>query len=185
MDLSNKYDVSPTLAQLADTNVDTLFQSGKVAMSFLGSWRMSSYASNDDVKDKFDIAVLPKGKERASIINGLSFAGSTKTKYEAEVKKFLAFLASEEAQTIQAENGTAISARNATSEKWVKTYPNYNAQVFLDMKEYSVPVSTSLTKAKWGNTEREMIKKMMMGEISVKEGAKVIADEMNKLFEAE
>ena len=185
VDLSNKYNISPTLAQLADTNVDTLFQSGKVAMSFLGSWRMSSYASNNDVKDKFDIAVLPQGKQRASIINGLSFAGSAKTKHEAEVKKFLSFLASEEAQSLQAESGTAISARNATSEKWVNTYPNYNAQVFLDMKEYSVPVSTSLTKAKWGNTEREMIKKMMMGEISVEEGAKVIADEMNKLFEAE
>ena len=185
VDLSNKYGVSPSLAQLADTNVDTLFQSGKVAMSFLGSWRMSSYASNNDIKDKFDVAVLPKGRERASIINGLSFAGSAKTKHEPEVRKFLSFLASEEAQSLQAESGTAISAREGTSEKWVSTYPNYDVQVFLDMKEYSVPVSTSLTKAKWGNTEREMIKKMMMGEISVEEGAKVIADEMNKLSEAE
>lgn len=48
------------------------------------------------------------------------------------------------------------------------------------MKEYSVPVATSLTKAKWGKTEREMIKKMMMGEITVQEGSKVIYDEMTK-----
>lgn len=182
VDLSNKYEISPTLAQIADTNVHTLFQSGKVAMTFFGSWRMSTYASNDDIKDKFDVAVLPKGDERASIINGLSFAGSAKTKYPEQVKKFLSFLASEEAQNLQAENGTAISARNGASEKWINTYPNYNAKVFLDMKEYSVPVSTSLTKAKWGNTEREMVKKMMMGEVSVEEGAKVIADEMNKLL---
>ena len=178
--LANKYDISPTLAQLADTNVDTLFQSGKVAMSYLGSWRMSSYVANKDIADKFNVAVLPKGKERASIINGLSFVGNASTKHPEEVKKFLSFLASEEAQDLQASNGTAISARNGSAEEWVKTYPNHNVQVFLDMKEYSVPVATSLTKAKWGKTEREMIKKMMMGEITVQEGSKVIYDEMTK-----
>lgn len=180
VDLANKYDISPTLAQLADTNVDTLFQSGKVAMSYLGSWRMSSYVANKDIADKFNVAVLPKGKERASIINGLSFVGNASTKHPEEVKKFLSFLASEEAQDLQASNGTAISARNGSAEEWVKTYPNHNVQVFLDMKEYSVPVATSLTKAKWGKTEREMIKKMMMGEITVQEGSKVIYDEMTK-----
>ena len=111
VDLANKYDISPTLAQLADTNVDTLFQSGKVAMSYLGSWRMSSYVANKDIADKFDIAVLPKGKERASIINGLSFVGNASTKHPEEVKKFLSFLASKESQDLQASNGTAISAR--------------------------------------------------------------------------
>lgn len=184
-DLSNKYGVSPSLAQLADTNVDTLFQSGKLAMTFFGSWKVGSYMANEDIKDKFNVAVLPKGKEQASIINGLSFAGSVKTKHPEQVKTFLSFLASEEAQNLQAENGTAVSARDGAAEKWISTYPNHNVKVFLDMKDYSVPVSTSLTKAKWGNTEREMVKKMMMGEISVKEGAKVIADEMNKLLETE
>lgn len=185
VDLANKHGVSPTLAQLADTHTDSLFQSGKVAMSFLGSWRMSSYASNEDIKDKFDVAVLPKGDKQASVINGLSFAGNANSKHPEETKLFLEFLASQEAQDLQAELGAAISARNGSAEKWVKTYQNHNVQVFLDMKEYSVPVSTSLTKAKWGITEKDMIKKMMTGEISVEEGAKVIADEMDKLLATE
>lgn len=185
VDLANKHGVSPTLAQLADTHTDSLFQSGKVAMSFLGSWRMSSYALNEDIKDKFDVAVLPKGDKQASVINGLSFAGNANSKHPEETKLFLEFLASQEAQDLQAELGAAISARNGSAEKWVKTYQNHNVQVFLDMKEYSVPVSTSLTKAKWGITEKDMIKKMMTGEISVEEGAKVIADEMDKLLATE
>lgn len=185
VDLANKHGVSPTLAQLADTHTDSLFQSGKVAMSFLGSWRMSSYASNEDIKDKFDVAVLSKGDKQASVINGLSFAGNANSKHPEETKLFLEFLASQEAQDLQAELGAAISARNGSAEKWVKTYQNHNVQVFLDMKEYSVPVSTSLTKAKWGITEKDMIKKMMTGEISVEEGAKVIADEMDKLLATE
>lgn len=185
VDLANKHGVSPTLAQLADTHTDSLFQSGKVAMSFLGSWRMSSYASNEDIKDKFDVSVLPKGDKQASVINGLSFAGNANSKHPEETKLFLEFLASQEAQDLQAELGAAISARNGSAEKWVKTYQNHNVQVFLDMKEYSVPVSTSLTKAKWGITEKDMIKKMMTGEISVEEGAKVIADEMDKLLATE
>lgn len=185
VDLANKHGVSPTLAQLSDTNVDTMFQSGKVAMTFLGSWRMSSYVANEDIKEIFDVAPLPKGNQNGNVINGLSFAGSANTKYPEAVKTFLSFLASEEAQLLQAEMGTAISARNDAANLWVKTYPNNNVQVFLDMVEYAVPVSTSLTKSKWGEVEREMIKKMMVGEITVEEGAKVIADEMNKLLASE
>ena len=184
-DLALKEKVSPTLAQLADTNQEAMFQSGKLAMAFMGSWRMSTTAKNEDIKDSFDIAVLPEGEVEASVINGLSFAGSNKTEHPEEVKKFLSFLASEKAQNKQAEEGTAISARKGSDKKWIETYPNYNAQAYLDMEPYAVPVSTSLTKAEWVITEKEMMKKMLTGELSVEEGTNAIAKEMDSLLKTE
>lgn len=171
---------SPTLAQFSDTNRDLFFTSGKIGMMFLGSWRINDYSKNTDINDKFDLAVLPKGKMNATIINGLSFAGAKNTEYPEEVKLFLSFLASEEAQLLQASDGTAISARGNTGEAWLKNYPNYNVKVIMDMVSSAVPMPTSLTKASWLVKEQEMIKKMMLGDIDVTKGAKEIADFMNK-----
>lgn len=184
-DLTLKDNVSPSLAQLADTNQEALFQSGKLAMAYMGSWRVATTVKNEDIKDKFDVSVLPKGVKEASIINGLSFAANNRTKHPEEVKDFLAYLASEEAQDKQAELGTAISARGNSAEKWVATYPDYNVQAYLDMEPTAVPVSTSLTKAQWHITEKEMMKKMLSGEISVEEGTETIAKEMDKLLKTE
>lgn len=179
-DLILKEKVAPTLAELSDTHYMSIFQSGRAGMCLVGSWQMSSYASNEDIKGKFDLAVLPMDKQRATIINGLSFAGNAKTSHQAETETLLTFLASEEAQAIQAETGAAISAYEGTSEKWLGTFPEYNTKVFLDMKKYAVPVPTSNTKSKWNEVMTEMIKSMMMGEISVDDGAKVIAEKMDE-----
>lgn len=149
-------------------------------MCLVGSWQMSSYAGNEDIKGKFDLAVLPMDKERATIINGLSFVGNVKTENKAEVETLLQYLASEEAQAIQAESGAAISAYESTSEKWLGTYPEYNTKVFLDMVEYAVPVPTSNTKSKWNEVVTDMVKSMMMGEVSVEDGVKVIAESMDE-----
>lgn len=184
-DLILKEKVSPTLAQMTDTHYVSMFQSGKAAMCLIGSWQLGAYAGNADIKDKFDLAVLPQDKQRATMINGLSFAGSTKTEHPEEVKLLLQYLASEPAQALQAELGTAISAYNGTSENWLKTYPQYNSKVFLDMLEYANPVPTSNTKSKWGEVVTEMVKKMLTGEISVQDGTKVIAEEMDKLLVTE
>lgn len=179
-DLILKEKVSPTLAELSDTHFMSIFQSGRAGMCLVGSWQMSAYASNEDIKGKFDLAVLPQDKQRATIINGLSFAGNANTSHKAEMEILLTFLASEEAQAIQAESGAAISAYKGTSEKWLGTFPEYNTKVFLEMEEYAVPVPTSNTKSKWNEVVTEMIKSMMMGEVSVEEGTKVIAEKMDE-----
>lgn len=179
-DLILKEKVAPTLAELSDTHYMSMFQSGRGGMCLVGSWQMSAYAGNEDIKGKFDMAVLPKDQKQATIINGLSFTGNAKTEHKAETELLLQFLASEEAQTIQADSGAAISAYAEASEKWLKTYPEYNTKVFLDMVEYAVPVPTSNTKSKWNEVVTDVVKSMMMGEVSVEEGTKIIAESMDE-----
>ena len=96
-DLMLKDGVSPSLESFTDMGNDDQFQAGKVAMVFVGSWMMSAYTSNEFIKDKFDVAVLPQGKQRASIYNGLGYAGAYNTANPEIVKDFIAFCGSEQA----------------------------------------------------------------------------------------
>ena len=70
--------VSPSLESFVDMGVDDQFRAGKLAMCFTGSWNMSAYTANEVINGKFDLCVLPKGKVRASIYNGLGYAGSAR-----------------------------------------------------------------------------------------------------------
>ena len=107
-DLMLKDGVSPSLESFTDMGNDDQFQAGKVAMVFVGSWMMSAYTSNEFIKDKFDVAVLPQGKQRASIYNGLGYAGAYNTANPEIVKDFIAFCGSEQANILQAQNKAAI-----------------------------------------------------------------------------
>ena len=58
---------------------------------------------DNEYKDRVDVAVLPKGKQRAVIFNGLGNVIAANTKYPEEAWQFLKFLSSEEAHLIQEE----------------------------------------------------------------------------------
>jgi len=179
-DLILKHKVSPTLAQMTDTTPIALFTSGKVAMMFMGSWMITELTTNENTKEVADIAILPKGKTRATIYNGLGNSISAKTKYPEEAKKFLKFLGSKEANLIQAEHGSAIPAFEGTQAPWIQYNTKYNLWAFVEMLDYGIPFPSSETKNKWERNEETYRLKMFSGEISVEEGCKALAEEMNE-----
>ncbi len=96
---------SPTITELQDPDKLSRFQSGRLAMMIEGNWFAPGFLKNDYLVENVASAVLPKGKVNATITNGLGWAASANTKYPEEVKKLMAFLASEDANKIQAETG--------------------------------------------------------------------------------
>lgn len=95
LDLQKKYKVSPTQEQLTEMSHHDYFKTGKAAMVFLGSWEIKGYiAAMEELGQKFDIAVMPVGPTgtRATIYNGLTYAGYEGTKQPEIVKSFLTFL---------------------------------------------------------------------------------------------
>ena len=48
---------------MTETSPQDLFQSGRVAMVFQGSWMIPQFMKNDAIKDKIDIAPMPKIKK--------------------------------------------------------------------------------------------------------------------------
>lgn len=184
-DMILEHGVSPTLEYFAENGKNETFTSGKLAMYITGSWKMKSFSSNEYIGDKMDVAVLPKGKKRASISNGLTYAGAATTNHPEEVKAFLSFAGSEEANIIQGKSGAAIPAYEGTQSHWVELFTGYNVQAFIDMLDYSVPFPTSPSKPKWGDVEKSTLTAYGAGELTAEEAFSFLAEEMDKILAKE
>lgn len=158
--------VSPSLESQTDMSPDDQFTSGRIAMHYVGSWMMSSYTSNELINGKFDLAVLPMGKTRASIYNGLGYAGAATTKYPEVVKDFIAFLGTEEAMKIQAENKAAIPAYAGTEHYFTDLF-DFNVKCYADMIEYGVQSPFSPYKTLWYDAQTEMMTSILSGQSTV------------------
>jgi multiple sugar transport system substrate-binding protein len=181
-DLINKEKVSPTLAQLAENDPQTMFQSGKVAMITHGSWMPGVFKANDYTLKNADCAVLPQGKIRAAELNGLGYSVFSKTKHPEAAKKFVAFLASKKGNEIQAETGTAIPAYKGLAEGWVKSYPEFKVQAFVDELAYGVMRPFNATTLKWENLQTETLNEAFSGKMTVAEAAKKIQEGTDKII---
>lgn len=184
-DLINVHKVSPTMAQMTDTEPLNMFMSGKVAMLWEGSWNALEFSSNDYLKDKLGVAALPKGKQQAVVIHGLGNVMAKNTKHPKEAWEFLKFLGSKEVADIHTKTGVAIPAYNGTQEAWVKSIPQLDLQVFIDQLAYSKPYPISKYTAKWASLQDEILKKAWAGQVPVEEAAKEMAQKMNEALAAE
>lgn len=123
-----------------------LFSSGKIAMHYGGSWMAKRF---NEASPSIDVAPLPKGKQRASIIHGLGQVVWAGGQHKDAAKAFVAFLATKEAQEILANESAVIPAMNGLQEKWVGGIPTMDLRVFLDAVGYSVPFPVTPKGPEW------------------------------------
>jgi multiple sugar transport system substrate-binding protein len=185
VDLSQKYKVSPTQQQFADTSFDQYFESGKAAMGLFGSWMVSEFKSNDYVSKNCNVAVIPHGETQATIINGLGNSVSAKTKHPAEALKFADFLGTKEANTLQAEKGAAIPAYNGTAQPFIDNTKQFNLKLYPEMLKYAVLYPNSATKSKWYEIQNDTMTKVYSGQLTVAQGCDQINTQMNALLATE
>jgi multiple sugar transport system substrate-binding protein len=174
-----KAGASPTQAAMTETYPTTMFTSGKLAMYWGGSWNASEFGTNPATKDSVDVAVLPKGKQRATVIHGLANVVYAKTKHPKQAWEFVKFLGSEQAAKIQAETGTVIPAYEGTQETWVKSMPQFNLKAYLDELEYAKPYPVSKNTAVWNKLEADLLTPAWAGTTPVEDAAKKLAGEMD------
>jgi multiple sugar transport system substrate-binding protein len=92
LDLIYKYGCAPKIQEVRESGAANMFQTGLVAMMPYISANLKQYA--EVLGKDLGVAPLPKQKQRASVYHNLAYAASAKTRFPAETKKFLAFLAS-------------------------------------------------------------------------------------------
>jgi len=185
VDLSQKYKVSPTAQQFADTSRDQYFESGRAAMAFFGSWMVSELKANDYVTQNCDVAIIPFGKKKATLYNGLGNAVSAKTKNPDAAWNFLEYLGTKEANAIQAEKGAAIPAYKGTEQAWIDNNKQFNVKVYPQMLQYANIYPNSETRARWDALENEIFSKVWAGQVSVEDGCNSLAKQMNDLLATE
>ena len=179
-DMSNTYKVSPTISQFAETTIYQMFMSGKLAMAPLYSSQLLQLTANTDIKDKFDVAELPKGKVKATIVACDGFVAPAKNNNSEETLKLLSFLASKEAMKMYGEKGIFIPAYNGLEDTYLKKYSKYNTAAIKSSFSFGVTNPVSRSKSAWSATEADIMTKILNNTIPVEEGCKTIATEMNK-----
>ncbi len=176
-----EHQVSPSLETFVDNSYIELFQAGKVAMSFIGSWMLSEFTNNAEFVGKFDLAVLPKGKERGTIYNGLGWAASAGTKHPEVVKDFIAFCGSEEANVIYAQNKAAIPAFSGTEHYFTDQF-DFNVSAFTEQLEYGTQYYYDITKALWGDKLlNETLTLAYTGELTMEEACMQIHENITQI----
>lgn len=180
-DLIDKYEVSPTQAQMETTEPVSMFESGKVAMIYLASYYVPEFRENEYTNEHADVTSLPKLKQKSNVIHGLGNVVASNSKNKDAAWKFVQFLGSEEAGMIQSENGL-LSAYEGTQDNWIEATPEFNLQVFLDAEDYAEPYPVSKDTAKWHTIMQDDLAKAWSGQLSVEEVSKKIAEQMEDVL---
>lgn len=113
------------------------FESGNAAMTPAGHWVVPLYSAVDF---KWDVAPLPKGKVRATIVNSVGFVIARDTKHPQEAWAFLKHLVGEPGQTKVTSLGLGVPSLKAiaNSDVYLKqTTAPINHKLFLDVMEYA------------------------------------------------
>jgi multiple sugar transport system substrate-binding protein len=162
-----------------------MFEAGKIAMYWGGSWDAVEFGNNALTKAQADVAVLPQGSKRATVIHGLANVVFARGKHKAQAADFAKFLASKEAAEIQASTGTVIPAYTGTQSAWIKAHPEFHLQSFLDELPYSQPYPVSANTAAWNTLETDILTKAWAGDEPVDKAAKDLAAQMNEVLKKE
>ena len=185
IDLINE-GVSPTLAQTTDTSADALFESGKLAMCWAGSYMTPEYVANDIIKGKIDLVEAPglNGK-KSNLINGLANCIYANTKYPEQAFKFVSWLGGPDAMKIQGESGVVISARNDATQYFSASNPELNLAAYTNQVDCASVYPCTIDTSKWSQVEMNYLKLAYAGQMTVQEACTKIAEEMNTILAAE
>ncbi len=177
--------VSPPHTILDENGYYEMFVAEKTAMVMLGSWMIPAFKQTPEMLAKIDVVALPTQKRGASIYNGLAYSGSSQTKHKQEVLAFLEFLASEQANLIQAEYASAIPAYHGTQDNWVNHLPELNLQVFVDQLDIGVIYPTSKKGLQWDLLKNDILPPVFIGEKDMAQAMEEYAEKMNEILATE
>lgn len=169
----------PSIAYLTDNKPSDVFNGGKSAMLWSGNWSAAVF-KDSPVKESIRTAPLPLGGEDANVIHGIGNAMAAESANKGAAAAFLAFLGSEKANIIQAEEGAANPAYEGTADAYVQSIPEFDLQMFIDNAESARPYPVSKNTSAWLSFEADYFPRILEGELDVETGLGELAEKMNQ-----
>ncbi len=174
-------DWCPDQNYFAQNSPGSTFFSGEGAMFLDGSWNLKNdLTDNEPMIGKWDVSVLPKcpdppkGDGRATVSNSLTYATTADNPNLDQVKDFLEFLGTEEAQRIQGTTGTAIPAYKGLENTWVDWFKqkgyNVNADAFVQMFDYAQAMPNDQSKPSWQTSVTATLSQIYNKDLTYEEG---------------
>jgi multiple sugar transport system substrate-binding protein len=175
---------SPDLKTMTDNQPLQLFESGKLAMYWGGSWNVAEMGKNDYTKSRVDVGPLPMGVKKATVIHGVANVVSAKSEHPDQAKELVKYLGSKEAAAILGRTGP-IPAYEGTQDAWAQANKKFQVKTLLDAVSYAVPYPVSRNTAAWNEAETKYLTPAYAGQTDISTAARELAAEMNKLLAAE
>lgn len=176
---------SPPQSAMVESKARNRFWSEKAAMVYEISAFSAQYHAVPEIKDHGGVTVLPKGRERATVIHGLANVISAKSRKKEAAWKFVHFMAGRKAAEIQASAGVTISSYEGTQDAWFKSMPEFDLKSFVDMLEYAVPYPSSTNTAVWENLQYPLLGAAFSGKGGIESAARTLGEQMDRALKEE
>ncbi|TDT74703.1 multiple sugar transport system substrate-binding protein [Arthrobacter sp. AG258] len=143
---------SPTLSDLAQTDMNSLFLSGKMGMLYQGSWFASQYGQTQLAKDgSIGVVTVPHGpKSNGTPSSSLGNVMPAKAKHPEESYKLIQFLGSKTAAEIYSKDGIGLTAYPSTDSNYVGKFNGlFDLKPVTAAVEEAFPLPASLNSSAW------------------------------------
>jgi len=127
--------LAPTMATIGETDGETLFEGGLLAMYTSGCWVNKPFS--DALGNNLGVVRFPISKKPANVIAGLAICMSSRSKSKDEAWGLIKEFATLEGNEAQAN--VVLPAYSGAESAWFKNFPSLNLKVFYDAAKYAYP----------------------------------------------
>lgn len=182
VDLNRKHGVAAPISQADHRETKEMFKAGRVAMFMSGAWDVQVLKTSTTLN--WDVAPLPKGKVRTTLLGTENYAISAKTKNPQAAWQLMSFLLGKKNQAVMATELEKQPSRRSVAEgSYLAEKAGYNRKVFVDAVSYG---QTAPNIEDWDRISRylqDQLDLMWLGQVSVQEGTARAAARVTKALE--
>jgi multiple sugar transport system substrate-binding protein len=184
VDLRHKWKVCPPTTMAERRQNIAMFTNGQVAMFQTGAWDIQTMREAKALR--WDIALLPKKKQHATLLGMENYAIAAGTKHPKEAWELFKFLLGAHAQeTMAAELEKQPSRMSVANGPYLSQKVDYNRRVFLDALEYAHEAPNVPEWDRVAHFIQEQLDLMWIGQVSVEEGTRKAARLVTESLAAE
>jgi multiple sugar transport system substrate-binding protein len=165
---------APTYQAQLDTAPAAMFQSGKAAMIYAGSWHPGIFDADPAIKDKIDVVQMPAGPAGdATLLGANAYAMSSNSEHPEAAWEFLSFIGGPDGAKVGAQSKVVVQpADQDAAQVWAEQFPQWNMSAIIDSAEDGVSGPTTKLTTEWTGAMVDQLAPAFNLEISAEEAAK-------------
>ncbi|MEJ3651591.1 sugar ABC transporter substrate-binding protein [Actinomycetes bacterium KLBMP 9759] len=178
---------SPNAMAIADTNERSLMQSGKVAMMTGLPNDANALYKDERARARTGIAVLPRGRRRATVIHGLANVVNARTPFPDACFEFVRFMANRVTGEIQGRSGAILPSFAGTQQAYLDSRPEFRLQSFIDQVPDATAYPASVNTESWEAMQLQVLGPSWVGRGGrpVEQSARLLANDMDVVLAKE
>ena len=183
VDLARKHKVAPVISQEEARETREWFKAGRVAMFMSGAWDVQVLRRSPSLR--WEVAPLPKQKERATLAGTENYAISSKTAHPKEAWQLFTFLLSPKSQEKMAAAVEKQPSRKSVAEgPYLAAKVGYNRGVFVDALGYGKLAPNVPEWDRISHLIQDRLDEIWIGQKTVARGMRQAAADVTRELEA-